>query len=182
MEVTVFKTPSGNIRGYAIEMMELKKGKKTAEKRILHAHIFQSDPLDFITVELPTRMSPDELRAAAAKMIDFANEVEHQYDLRDAPITYQGILDAYTVLLRANPGKALRICETSDNAMAFLVDGSVVNGYLQFDGSLSVKDANDFDESAWITKDGRWDSDESHAVTMKFVNEPQFVDYKRSLI
>jgi hypothetical protein len=181
MEVTVFKAPSGNIRGYAIEMMELKRGKKTAEKRILHAHIFQNDPLDFITVELPTRMSPDELRAAAAKMIDFANEVEHQYDLRDAPITYQGILDAYMVLLKANPGKALRICETSDNAVAFISDGDVLNGYLH-DGYISLRNANDFDESAWITKDGRWDADESHAVTIKFVNEPQLVDYKRSLL
>jgi hypothetical protein len=182
MEVTIFPKPSGNIRGFANEMMDISKGKKTVEKRILHANIYQNDPLDYISVDLPTRMSPDEVRAAAAKMIAFANEVEIQYAQLHAPITYTGILDAYQNLLKDNPGKALRICETSDNTVAFMADGGVVQGHLVDNGDVYYSSASDFDQSAWITTEGRWEADESHAVTIKFVNEPQLVDYKLILV
>jgi hypothetical protein len=182
LQVEIFDTPSGSIRGFMTDFLDVKKGKKTVEKRVLHAHIYQDEPLDCIHVSLPTRMSPDEVRAAASKMIAFANEVEVQYACRHAPITYRGILDAYERILKANPSKALRICETSDKAVAFMADGGVIQGYLHENGSVYYNTAIDFDKSAWITEEGRWDSDESHAVTMKFVNEPQLVDYKLVLV
>lgn len=182
MPVEIFDEPSGRFRGFMTEFMDVKKGKQTVEKRILHAYIYQDDPLDHIDVTLSARMSPDEVRAAASKMIAFANEVEIQYAQRHAPITYTGILDAYKNLLKDNPGKALRICETSDNTVAFMADGGVIQGHLVDDGSVYYSSASDFDQSAWITTEGRWEADDSHAVTIKFVNEPQLVDYKLILV
>lgn len=181
MEVTIFPEPSGNIRGFAIEMMELQKGKKTVEKRILHANIYQNDPLDYISVELPTRMSPDEVREAAAKMIAFANEVERQYDHHQtemkAPITFRRIQEAYISLLTANPGKALRIDDSSDNTVVFMHNGNLVSGYMNASGNLYNNECYEFDRNAWNSEAGCWDCDSTHEVTIKFVNEPRFVDY-----
>lgn len=87
-------------------------------------------------------------------------------------MTYREVLIAYRDLLLANPGKALKI-GLDDYAV---IDATVCWTTESSDGKPDLSAISDFDPSAFIDGEGRWDCDVSSAVTMGYINDPTFVD------
>lgn len=87
-------------------------------------------------------------------------------------MTYREVLIAYRDVLLANPGKALKI---GPDAYA-VIDATVCWTTASSEGKPDLNAISDFDPSAFIECEGRWDCDESSAVTMGYINDPTFVD------
>lgn len=179
MEVTIFDKPSGEIRGFAIETMMFPKGKSMVEKRICHANIFQNLPSDGVSIDAPKRMTPDQMREFAAKLVAFADEVEVQYAMPRSAMTYNEVMDGYERILKSNPGKALKL---ANGEVVIIHDGAVLGAPIDEDGSVNATDIYEFDPRLWDRKEGQWADDESWEQTARVITNPVLIDYKVDLL
>lgn len=180
MEFTIFEKPSGNIRGFGVQMMTFPKGKSgTEEKRICHSHVFEDQPLDYISVDVPKRLSPDQAREVAAKLIEFANGIEAQYALPRGATTCQQVLKHYQEILQENPGKALFLKNAeSAKFVAIIHDECLMTALLGQDGAIKDKNiGGEFDTMAWNADRGHWVWDANHMETMSMIHSPTMLDY-----
>lgn len=174
MEVTIFDKPSGDVRGFAIQTMMFPKGKSMVEKRICHANIFQDSPSDGVTIDAPKKMTPDQMREFAAKLISFADEVELQYAFPRGALNYDQVLEAYERILKANPGKAL-VLDT--NVVAIIHDGSLLVADMWKEGVLNIAEMYEFDPRTFSHAVGHWGRESSWEETAKAINQPELIDY-----
>lgn len=175
MKVEIFDKPSGNLRGFAIETMNFTKGKKVVEKRICHAFIYEDKPLDGVTVEAPKSMTLDEMREFAAKITAFAKEIEIQYAIPRGAMTYLQVIEGYERVLKANPGKALKL---ASGEYAVILDGTLLCASLDAAGVVDPTSIGEFDPRVWDRDAGQWADDESWEQTARVITHPTLVDYR----
>lgn len=88
------------------------------------------------------------------------------------PMTYKEVLDHYKSVLEKNPGKALVI---GNGNYAFLENGNLFGCQDTLDGKPSASDSYDFDSSAFIEDEGRWDDDTAENLINQ-INAPVLVE------
>lgn len=64
--------PQGNVRGVAIELVEI-KGKN---KRVAHAYLPTNAKVEEVSVDIPRSLKVDELRLVAQALLDFVKAME----------------------------------------------------------------------------------------------------------
>lgn len=174
MESTIFKEASGSVRGTIIQKMDFPKGKKVESKRICHAYILENEPLDHITVDLPKKMSIEQLREAARKLAMFADELEYSYSLPRGAMTYRQVIEQYENILGQNPGKGLII---GSDSIAFIHDGVLLTGRFA-DGVVNQLEMGEPDPRSWCHDEAHWPSDDSWQQTTGYIHDPKLVEYE----
>lgn len=91
-------------------------------------------------------------------------------------LTFGAMFDAYTEVLRDQPGKALRL--NGDQAV-FLEDGEIYSATLSAAGELVMETAGSISPEAWDDERGCWDSDDSAETSASAVNSPELIDLPR---
>jgi hypothetical protein len=90
------------------------------------------------------------------------------------PMTFKQVLDQYKSILANNPGKALVI---GNGHFAVLENGYLFGTSTMLNGEPSIVDSYDFDSSAFISDEARWDDDTSENLINQIEN-PTFVVLK----
>ena len=85
---------------------------------------------------------------------------------------YKQVLEMYQQLLEGNPGKALVIGE---GLVAILEGDWIFWAPLGLDGKPEVSSASDFDQSSFVSEDGRWDG-ETPEQLLVCIQTPVFLD------
>jgi hypothetical protein len=86
-------------------------------------------------------------------------------------MTFMQVLSAYRELLAEHPGHALKVV---DGLAATLIDGKLACVPVAADGSLEMQSAHDFDASAFIEAEGRWDDSTAQALS-ESLESPVFI-------
>lgn len=90
------------------------------------------------------------------------------------PMTFKQVLDQYKTILANNPGKALVI---GNGHFAILENDYLFGTTEMINGSPSISDSYDFDSSAFISDESRWDDDTFENLINQIEN-PTFVVLK----
>ncbi|ENA26927.1 hypothetical protein HMPREF1487_09406 [Pseudomonas sp. HPB0071] len=88
------------------------------------------------------------------------------------------ILDAYRLILEANPGKALHL---GDDCYAFIdLEGHLLNCAEDINGRPDLVNASDFSSTAWNDELNCWDCDAGPSETMRHIQNPTLVALLKS--
>jgi hypothetical protein len=176
VEIEIFKKASGNLRAIALMYMDVTQGKKTVQKRICHAYLFEGNEQPAITLDRPpSNMTMAQLTEYTRKVGLFARELQCLYDTPRGTMTYYMVTEKYLEILSQNPGKALWL---NDDTVAVLHEGRVCTGLIE---NGVVNELCELSPHAWEQYAGHWSSDESAEETMATVEQPILDDYQLNL-
>lgn len=173
-EVHLFDKPSGDTRGVAIQLMDFQKGKKTVEKRICHASLSETQPLDYVSIDVPSKLSPAQMREVARNLLVFADEIEALYAAPRGAYTFNMAIEGYENALQENSSKAILLTEES---VAILHDNNLWFGLIS-DGIVNLSSLTEPDPRGWDRKGGHWQTHYTVEETLKSIKEPTLVDYE----
>lgn len=94
-------------------------------------------------------------------------------NLSPSNLTFESICDAYTNLLKDQPGKALLLPE---NCAVFLESGNLYSATVSPDGEVELVSAGCISPLTWDDERGCWETDDSGEITVAPVNAPMFID------